>query len=117
MSSQKPSDTAFDDAARLRAARSASDAKASRPPGSASRGAPCMVAQTKTVTTYPTAAGKYFACAPVDVTGAETEGGSGTFTVATTTFYALNLGTAIPVTGTNVLVTFVDNRWTFRYDG
>lgn len=110
-------DTAFDDAARLRAARSVSDAAASRKPGVGARGVPSMVAQTKTITTYPTTAARFYAVAPVDVTGTETEGSSGTFTVATTTFYALNIGTAIPASGTNVIVTLVDYRWTFRYDG
>ena len=40
-------------------------------------------------------------------------------TIATdgNTFFALNLGTAIPPQGTPIVATFVGNRWVFRYDG
>ncbi len=87
------------------------------PPGQASRGAPTMVGRTKTVGTYPTAAGKFYACSPVGVTGAETEGASGTTTPDTSaTIYAFNLGSAIPASGTDVLLTFVNSRWVFRWD-
>ena len=82
-----------------------------------SSGMPCLVARTKRLTTYPTSAGKFFACSPVIVLGPEVEGGAGSLTVGTATFFALNLGSVAPPQGTNVLATFVDNRWVFRYEG
>lgn len=110
--------TAYDEGQRLRLRQRAADAIASQNPGTVTRGAPCMVAATKTLTTYPTTAATYYACDVVAVTGAETEGGAGILTVVSpTTFFALNIGTAIPPTGTKIIVTFVDYRWSFRYDG
>ncbi len=80
-------------------------------------GMPCLVAQTKALATYPTAAQRFYACSPASVLGPEVEGGPGTVAPASATFFALNLGTAIPPVGTNVLATFVDSRWVFRHDG
>jgi hypothetical protein len=82
-----------------------------------SLGMPCLVAQTKTIATYPSVAQSFFACSPATVLGPESEGGAGTITQGTSTFLALNLGLAIPPVGTSILTTFVDNRWVFRYDG
>ncbi len=80
-------------------------------------GPPSLVAQTTTLKAYPTSASQFFACFPMTVLGPEVEGGPGTLAPGTTTFLALNLGSAIPPKGTSVLATFVDNRWVFRYDG
>ena len=44
------------------------------------------------------------------------EGGTGSLSTQVGRFFALNLGSSIPPTGTNLLVTFVGNRWAFRYD-
>lgn len=77
----------------------------------------CLVVQTKTVGTYPTAAGSFFAVATAQAFGAEVEGGAGSVTAGSDTFHALNVGTAVPPSGTNVIATFVDYRWVFRYDG
>ena len=82
-----------------------------------SSGMPCVVAQTKTFATYPTGAQSFFACSPLTVLGPEVEGGPGTISLGSSTFFALNLGSAVPPVGSNILVTFVDNRWVFRYDG
>lgn len=82
-----------------------------------SLGMPCLVAQTTTIAAYPASAAAYYACLPTTVLGAEVEGGPGTTTPGTSTFFALNLGTAIPAPGTIVLATFVADRWVFRYDG
>jgi hypothetical protein len=109
----------YDDAQRLRNQRKASDTAASQPRGGVTRGAPCLVLQTATKTTYPTVAGAFYACHILTVLGTETEGSAGVLTVVSATdwTYALNLGLAVPPSGTNVLATFVDSRWTFRWDG
>jgi hypothetical protein len=93
--------------------REAAETRADQP---GSRGAPCVVAKTKTVTTYPTAAARFYACEAQTVTGAETEGGSGALTAGGDTFFALNLGSAIPPSGTTILCTLASYRWVFRYD-
>ena len=70
--------------------------------------------------TYPsTSSAVFFLGTPQQITGAEIEGAAGTATSATpsASFYALNLGTEIPPVGTQVITTFVDSRWVFRYDG
>ena len=80
-------------------------------------GSPSLVAQTKTLSSYPGTAQRFYACVPVVILGTETEGGAGSVTVESSTFLALNLGTAVPPVGTNILATFVESRWVFRYDG
>jgi len=80
-------------------------------------GMPCVAGQTKALASYPTSAQRFYACAPITVLGPEVEGGAGTVTAGTSTFFALNLGPAIPPVGTNILATFVDSRWVFRFDG
>ena len=102
---------------RLRIAATADDQARSRSDPAAVAGAPTLVAQTTTVKTYPAAAQSYFACLPANVLGTETEGTAGTVKPATGVFYALNLGTVIPPTGTTIITTFAGNRWVFRYDG
>ena len=110
-----PDDT--DDLIRLRSLDESDQIDRVTPPGQSTRGAPSMVARTKTITTYPTAAARFYACSPVVITGAETEGATGTKTVdASATIYAFNLGSAIPATGTDVNITFVKGRWVFRHD-
>lgn len=76
-----------------------------------------MLVQTKTVGTYPTVAGRYYAVTTVDPGGAESESGTGTFGVGSDTFFALNSGSAIPPTGTKVIVDPVGGRWVFAYNG
>jgi hypothetical protein len=80
-------------------------------------GMPCLVAQTKTLSSYPVSAQRFFACSPLTVLGLEVEGGEGTITPGTSTLFALNLGSAVPPVGANILATFIENRWVFRYDG
>jgi hypothetical protein len=108
---------AYDEALKLRQAMDDDAAAADSTPPPVPAGAPCLAVQTKTVTTYPTAAARYFACKSLQITGTETEGSTGTVGAGSDTVYVLNLGTAIPPSGTNVLATFVDYRWVFRYDG
>jgi hypothetical protein len=76
-----------------------------------------MIARTVSLGSYPATAGRYFACHPLTILGVEAEGGLGLLTTEDATFFALNLGSTIPPAGTAILVTFVGNRWAFRYDG
>lgn len=76
---------------------------------------PCLIVETATQTTYPTAAGKFFHCKIVSVLGTETEGASATYGVSTNTIKVYNLGSSIPPSGTKVLAFFVPYRWVFRY--
>ncbi len=80
-------------------------------------GAPSLVARTKLLLSYPNVASAYFACESQTITGMEVEGGSATIVTDGNTFFSLNIGTAIPPQGTPIVVTFVGNRWVFRYDG
>ncbi len=82
-----------------------------------SLGKPCVVAQTKKLSTYPAYAQQFYACSPLTILGPEVEGGAGTTTLGTSTFFALNLGSAVPPVGANVVATRVDSRWVFLYDG
>jgi hypothetical protein len=79
-------------------------------------GAPSLLACTKVLTSYPTTAQCFFACEPLTLLGPEVEGGSGVVSTLDATFLALNLGSAIPPIGTQVVSIFVGNRWVFRYD-
>jgi hypothetical protein len=86
------------------------------PEGADSGSAGCLI-RTTTLVTYPTTAGRFYACNPVQIDGTETEGGTATYTADTTqVIYALNLGTTVPPAGTNLIATAVGGRWTFRYD-
>ena len=59
----------------------------------------------------------FFYCLPIQVTGEETEGGPGSLAEESGGVYALNLGTVIPPSGTQIVVVWVESRWVFRYDG
>lgn len=78
-------------------------------------GAPAIVGRTTTLVSYPASANVYFALNPVTVLGAETEGGAALLSYGSNHFMALNLGSIVPPNGTNVLCTYVGNRWVFRY--
>lgn len=80
-------------------------------------GTSSLLVRTTTVRTYPTVAQSYFACQPLILLGKEIEGGGGATTPSISTFYAFNLGSTVPAVGTQLVVTFVGNRWVFRYDG
>ena len=80
-----------------------------------SRGLLCV---TTTIATYPTTASVFYAVISQDIDGAETEGASASFTSPTgTPFFAWNAGSAIPPSGTQVIVSFVGGKAAFRYDG
>ncbi len=108
--------SAPDEAKRLRIRDDAIAGDLGAVPYLADPGTPCLVAQTTKVSTYPTAAQSFFACSPVAVFGAEVEGAQATLTALAPIFYALNLGSAIPPMGSDVIASFVGNRWVFRYD-
>ena len=80
-------------------------------------GAPSLLVRTTILRTYPATAQSYFACQPLTLLGKEIEGGGGVTTATTSSFFALNLGLTVPPVGTQVVATFVGNRWVFRYDG
>jgi hypothetical protein len=105
-----------DDAKRLRIRDDALAGEIGAGPYLADPGTPCLVAQTTQISAYPTSAKSFFACSPVAVLGAEAEGGQAALTPLSPVFFALNLGTAIPPQGADVIVSFVGNRWVFRYD-
>lgn len=71
-----------------------------------------FVARTVLETTYPTAAARYFACVPSDLTGTEAEGASAVVGPGVEKFHAFNLSTTIPAVGSNVLAVLVpDGRF------
>lgn len=78
-----------------------------------------LLCQTTTKTTYPTTAGVFYAVLEVEASGTELEGATPSFTADATAniFYASNLGTAIPPSGTNFICRYVGGKWAFRYDG
>jgi len=81
-------------------------------------GSVARLVRTTTVTTYPTAAGLFYGCNPVDLDGSEVEGNAASYTQDTDqVMYCLNVGTAIPPASTNVIASAVGGRWVFRYDG
>jgi len=108
--------TNYDEAKRLRIRDDTIGDTLSVLPQTLDSGSPCLIAQTTKLKTYPTSAQQFFACQPVAVLGTETEGGQAIFTPHTSTFLALNLGPVVPPLGTNVIASFIGNRWVFRYD-
>lgn len=77
--------------------------------------APSALLVTVTKTSYPTAAGKYYAVRRVRVGGTEAEGATPTLAAFGPTFFAANTGGSIPPSGTYVLGTLADGRWAFNY--
>lgn len=81
---------------------------------STTRESPAILAQTVTETSYP-AAGKFFACKRVDLTGPELEGGTPVYTLDSAIFYAAHIGTTAPPANTRVIVVGVPYRKAFYY--
>lgn len=104
------------EATRLREREPANPARTQTRGMASATNCPILAAQTKTVTTYPNVAQRFFACATVSVLGAEVEGGTGAISADSSLIYALNLGTAVPPVGTTVLLFFSGNRWVFLYN-
>jgi hypothetical protein len=76
-----------------------------------------LLVQTTTVATYPTVAGRYYACTPVRAGGTEDENQVPSFTTLAGTYYAANLGSAIPPVGTRTVIDLVGDRYVFQYNG
>lgn len=109
-----------DDTAQLRRRLDALVDDLERDPASGCACAPARVVQTYTESSYPAAASRVYAVRVVEISSAETEGATPTLTVTSGGFYAANIGSAIPPSGTNVLATQVGGvggLWIFRYDG
>lgn len=106
----------FDQARRLRIRESAlyEEALDNRPDFLV--GSPCLLVRTKTLITYPNVAQCFYACEPLSVLGLEIEGGFAMVASSSATIFALNLGTTVPPPGSQIIATFVENRWVFRYD-
>jgi hypothetical protein len=89
-----------------------------RTQGLAPVGDAAILAQTTTVSTYPTTASAFYACVPADLDGDESEGTTATFVRENSTvFYAWNAGTQVPPASTAIVCHAVGGRWVFRYDG
>ncbi len=89
-----------------------------RTQGLAPVGAAAILAQTTTVSTYPTTASAFYVCVPADLDGNESEGASATYVQENSTaFYAWNAGTQVPPVSTAIVCHAVGGRWVFRYDG
>lgn len=99
-----------DDAERLRRRREAADRAATRRPGAA---VPSRVRVGKVVA-GAVAGLKSFEVQAYLVTGAETEGTTGTLTDASYSFFATNLGAGTPAVNEVVVCHYVDYRWCFR---
>jgi hypothetical protein len=109
-------DTFHDESERLRGRQDDSDRAATRRDRSTSSGASCFVGKVVSAS-GPVTLG-YFKVRRQILTGTEVEGGTGTLADAPgSNSIALNLGIAVPPSGTYVLITSTDYRWAFRYDG
>ena len=74
------------------------------------------VAITQTQSSYPAAAGRFYACKLVSVAGTEAEGNTPTYTSYGPYFWAVNIGRSIPPTGTVVDFAQQDGILYFQYD-
>lgn len=106
-----------DDAKRLFTRETSLSNDVKRRDSDPSLGAPSLLARTTSLAAYPTVPACYYVCQPLQLLGPEVEGARGVVTPANATFFALNLGTAVPPPGTQVLTTWVSSRWVFRFDG
>lgn len=74
-----------------------------------------ILGQTYTRVTYPTAAQRFYDLYLVEIGGTEVEGATPTLSATSLPFQALNLGTVIPPSGTNVICVQARGYWVFRY--
>lgn len=76
---------------------------------------PDVVGITTSAGSFPTVAGRFYQVTPQLVTGTELENQSGVFTAQTGPFFALNIGSNLPVAGTTkVVCSWVSHRWVFE---
>lgn len=72
--------------------------------------------QTFTEATYPTVAGSVYACHPVLIGADDTEGATPSLSAdSSVTIYAVNIGSEIPDSGTNVVAIAVGGRVVFGH--
>lgn len=76
-----------------------------------------ILVQTTTESSYPSAAGHYFACTPLDAGGAESEGSAVTTTSVAVTVYVAVLGSTKPPSGTKLLAFPCGGRLVAVYNG
>lgn len=78
-----------------------------------------MSCQTVSGGSYPTAPGnlKTFYVQGYDITGVETEGGTGSEASTTGSFFAVMIGSGLPAVGTRVLAYHTGTAWVFPYYG
>jgi hypothetical protein len=83
-----------------------------RDPGDTLAAGPALLVQVFAEAAVPTVALKYFACHPVKVGGAETEGTAPTLAAdAGQKLYVAVLGTPVPVAGDYLIARLVGGRW------
>lgn len=105
-----------DESRTLRGRHSALAAEADRLPTPAPAGGSTMLVRTgNEAMAYPTTAGVFYACVPVDPGGPEVEGGAGTFTDGAGLVFVLNAGAGVPPTGTKVIARAIGGRWVMTY--
>lgn len=81
-----------------------------------SEGGISILVKTFAESTYPTSAGSFFACHPVEADGTEVEGDAATFAADTSrTLHAYNLGSEIPPAGTITVAVAQSGLWFFTY--
>jgi hypothetical protein len=102
----------------LREQQTATLAASDRLKNVAEDGTMAVLAQTTTITAYPTVPGAFYACIPLWVDGLETEGAAANFTpIGLRIVYAFNLGTQIPPVGAKIIAHSCGGRWSFHYNG
>ena len=81
-------------------------------------GSAARLVTTTTVATYPVTAAEFYGCHPTEIDGSEVEAGAASYTAdSDQVMYCLNVGTAIPPSGTRLVAHAVGGRFVFRYDG
>lgn len=70
-----------------------------------------ILCRTTSQGSYPTATGRYYLVNPVQVTGAESEGGSATLTADTSSTFAVLVTRGVPALGTNLVARSIGGRW------
>lgn len=105
------------DARLLRDRQASALAATSRLASSAEEGSAAILVQTRAVDRYPTAPGAFYACSPVSIDGAETEGAAAAFLIdASRLLFVYNLGNAVPPVGSRLIAHSCGGRWVFRFD-
>jgi len=70
-----------------------------------------VLCRTTSQGSYPTATGRYFLVNPLEVTGAESEGGSATLTPDMSNTFAVLVTRGVPTLGSNLVARSIGGRW------